>query len=293
MADSRWTTGLTGFLVVVVLCGITTAWEIQLRNDVTTPAAVVRLGDIADLPGIEPGLGDVLKQIIVAPGPTRSHRRVLTSSDVRKTLEQRGIDLQQCRLAGAARVVVSYGPVTPAAGDAARVSRATRKHTSPRSRGPETVGGPSPPAATESSATRSPVQVVVPVRAIGRGELLRANDIELRYVEGVDEPASVVQRLEDVVGREARQPLSADQPLSARMLKQPLLVRKRDEVEVWVRCGGVQARRSATALSDGAVGDMITVDPNDGTKTHFIARVVDIRKVEVLANSTSVGRRSD
>ncbi len=292
MADSRWTMGPAGFLVVVALCGVTTAWEIQLRNDVTTPAAVVRLGDIADLPGIEPGLGDVLKQIIVAPGPTRSHRRVLTSSDVRKTLEQRGVDLQQCQLAGAMRVVVSYGPVA-AAGSEPRVSRATRKHTSPRSRGPETVGGQSPPAATESSATRSPVQVVVPVRAIGRGELLRANDIELRYVEGVDEPASVVQRLEDVVGREARQSLDADQPLSARMLKQPLLVRKRDEVEVWVRCGGVQARRSATALSDGALGDMITVDPNDGAKTQFIARVVDIRKVEVLANSTSVGRRSD
>ena len=140
MADSRWTTGLAGFLVVVVLCGVTTAWEIQLRDDVTTPAAVVRLGDIADLPGIEPGLGDVLKQIIVAPGPTRSHRRVLTSSDVRKTLEQRGVDLQQCQLAGATRVVVSYGPARRPRGREPRVSRATRKHTSPRSRGPETVG---------------------------------------------------------------------------------------------------------------------------------------------------------
>jgi flagella basal body P-ring formation protein FlgA len=293
MAESRWTTGLAGLLVVVALCGVTTAWEIQLRSDVTTPAAVVRLGDIADLPGIEPGLGDVLQQIIVAPGPTRSHRRVLTSSDVRKTLEQRGVDLQQCQLVGAQRVVVSYGPVAPPTEGEPRGSRATRKHTSPRSGAPETVGRQPPHAASEPSSTHAPVQVVVPVRAIGRGELLRANDIELRYVESVDEPGSVVQRLEDVVGREARQSLSADRPLSARLLKQPLLVRKRDEVEVWVRCGGVQARRSATALSDGALGDMITVDPNDGTKTQFIARVVDIRKVEVLANSTSVGRRSD
>ena len=62
------------------------------------------------------------------------------------------------------------------------------------------------------SVTR--IQVVVPVRAIGRGELLRASDVELRYVDSVSEPASVVQRLEDVVGREARQSLSGDQPLS-------------------------------------------------------------------------------
>ena len=35
---------------------------------------------------------------------------------------------------------------------------------------------------------------------------------------------------------------------------------------------------------------MITVETSDGSSTQFIARVVDIRQVEVLPDSTSVGR---
>jgi flagella basal body P-ring formation protein FlgA len=295
MYDLRWIVGLAGPLTVVALCGVTTAWEIQLRSDVTTQAAIVRLGDIATLQGTESGSSesDAVCQVIVAPGPTRSHRRVLTSSDIRKTLEQRGIDLQQCQFTGASRVVVSYGASPSPAEADLPTAKPTRKHTSPRNRGSENGAGQRPTAAAAKSPPSAQVTVVVPVRAIGRGELVRACDVELRRVDKVSEPATVVQRLEDVVGREARQSLSENQPLSARMLKQPLLVRKRDEVEVSVRCGGIQARRSATALGDGALGDMITVEPNDNSKAPFIARVVDIRKVEVLANSTSVGRRMD
>ncbi|MHB0959134.1 MAG: flagellar basal body P-ring formation chaperone FlgA [Pirellulaceae bacterium] len=289
---ARWTKGPAGFLLVVALSGVAAAWELQLREEITTPAPVVRLGDIAELQGIEPGLGEVLRQIIVAPGPTRSHRRVLTGSDVRKTLAQRGVDLQQCQIAGASRIVISYGPGENLAGHSPRVLKATRRQTSSRNGDPaESAQHLNDPA--EESPSHAPIQVIVPVRAIGRGEVLRASDIALRQVENLSEPATVVQRLEDAVGREARQPLAADQPLSIRALKQPLLVRRRDEVEVWVRCGGIRARRSATALSDGSLGDMITVDAKDGLKTQFVARVVDIRQVEVLANSTSVGRRSE
>ncbi|MHB8969674.1 MAG: flagellar basal body P-ring formation chaperone FlgA [Pirellulaceae bacterium] len=293
MADSRWMAGLVGLLLVVAVHDDTAAWEVQLHGDITTQAALVRLGDIATVQGIEPGSGESLSQIIVAAGPTRSHRRVLTSGDIRKTLEQRGIDLQQCQFTGVSRVVVSYGTGTSPAERESGNAKTTRKHTSPRNKGLGAGEQQPQHAAADQVPTGERTQVVVPVRAIGRGELLRASDVELRYVDSASKPASVVQRLEDVVGREARQALSGEQPLSARMLKQPLLVRKRDEVEVWVRCGAIQARRSAVALSDGTLGDMIAVDTNDGSKIQFNARVVDIRKVEVLANSTSVGRRSD
>ena len=116
------------------------------------------------------------------------------------------------------------------------------------------------------------------------GAWSRHDDVELRYVEKVSEPGAVVQRLEDAVGRQTRQSVSADQPLTARALQQPLLVRKNEEVDVWVRCGGIQARRRAVALSDGTRGDLITVETDDGSKTQFNARVVDIRQVEVLPN---------
>jgi flagella basal body P-ring formation protein FlgA len=121
-----------------------------------------------------------------------------------------------------------------------------------------------------------------------RGEVVRADDVELRYVEQVADAGAIVQRLEDAVGRQTRQGVSADQPLSVRALQQPLLVRKRDEVDVLVRCGGIRARRRAVALNDGARGDMIAVEISDKDKTQFNARVIDIRQVEVLPNSTSL-----
>ncbi len=132
--------------------------------------------------------------------------------------------------------------------------------------------------------------VVVPVRALARGEVIRAEDVVLRSVEeeGGRGGALFVTRLEDAVGRRVRQAVNADQPLSTRALQQPLLVRRRDEVDVLVRCGAIRAHRRAVALQDGTRGDLVTVETTDGSKTQFNARVVDIRQVEVLPNSTSV-----
>ena len=132
------------------------------------------------------------------------------------------------------------------------------------------------------------IPVVVPVHPLVRGEMVRANDVELRYVDKTSESGAVVQRLADAVGHQTRQSVSADQPLSVRSLQQPLLVRKNEEVDVMVRCGAIRAHRRAVALDNGTRGDMITVETTDGSQTQFNARVVDIRQVEVLPNSTSV-----
>jgi flagella basal body P-ring formation protein FlgA len=131
---------------------------------------------------------------------------------------------------------------------------------------------------------------VVLVRALARGEVVRPDDVQLRYLEKVADPGAVVQRLEDAVGRQTRQAVDAEQPMNVRWLQQPLLVRRRDEVDVSVRCGGIHAHRRAVALNDGAQGDMISVETADQGKTSFNARVVGIRQVEVLPNSTGIGQ---
>jgi len=128
------------------------------------------------------------------------------------------------------------------------------------------------------------------VRPLTRGEMVQEADVELRQVEKAGAPSGLIQRLADAVGRQTRQSVGADQPLTVRALQQPLLVRKNEEVTVVVRCGAIQARRRAIALNDGTRGDMITVETSDGSSAQFMARVVDIRQVEVLPDSTSAGR---
>ncbi len=353
-----------GLLLVVMVCpwcaggrASVAGGEIRLRDAVTTTAAVVRLSDIADLSGLDAPIAASLSRVIIAPGPTRSHPRVLAASQVRQTLEHRGVDMTAQQLAGANRVTVHFGQALPASpGPAATlVSAPTARRSARRSAGnlfeqqlaelvaqqlqqlagntrpwkvevhlttlpPADVLQAShdvrvdpPRAATEGThqlvawlsqgavSTRigfearvwQVVPVVVAVRAVERGERLQAQDVALRYVEQVTDTDRALRRLEDAVGREVRQPLSADQPVTARHLQQPLLVRKRDPVEVWVRCGGIQAHRRAVALSDGALGDTIPVDTDDGSKTQFLARVTDIRTVEVLPNATHTAVQPD
>jgi flagella basal body P-ring formation protein FlgA len=351
---------LSVLLAAALLPGAAAAWEVCLHADVTTQAAIVRLGDVADIVGDDLPSGVALEQIVVALGPTRSHTRELTPSDVRKTLAQRGVDVRQCQLTGAARVVVTYGSEPTLTGqDQVRSDQESRSRLPGRTRDvsqqqaagsvqrrleeivakelQQLAGDSCPWKATVKLTEQVPdkllqarsdvtveslqearegtfqlvacvsdgrararvpfearahklIPVVVPVRPLVRGEMVRANDVELRYVDKTSESGAVVQRLADAVGHQTRQSVSADQPLSVRSLQQPLLVRKNEEVDVMVRCGAIQAHRRAVALDNGTRGDMITVETTDGSQTQFNARVVDIRQVEVLPNSTSAGQ---
>lgn len=365
-AAVAWRAALTLFAVAAVPGaphGVkAVAGEILLREAVTTTAAVVRLRDIADLSGFDAPTADHLAGIVIAPGPTRTHPRSLAASQVRQTLEQRGVTMAEHSLGGATRVVVRLASAPSATAatpmvDANVVPAAAVSARRTARRGPtdaleqrlaelvaqqlqQLAGDPrpwkvavqltalppsevlqspydvrvDPPRAAVAGAhqlvawvsqgavsTRIPfsarawqvVPVVVAARAVERGERLQAQDVALRYVEQVADTDRALLRLEDAIGREVRQPLAADQPLTPRHLQQPLLVRKRDPVEVWVRCGGVRAHRRAVAVSDGALGDTIPVDLADGTKTQLLARVTDIRTVEILPNSTQTAALRD
>jgi flagella basal body P-ring formation protein FlgA len=135
------------------------------------------------------------------------------------------------------------------------------------------------------------VRVVVPVRDVERGDVLRPTDLELRFVPDTDASGRHVGRLEDAVGRQARQTARAGQPLESRSLVPPQLVKRRDTIEVSAARGAITVRRPVMALDDGALGDTITVETMDGTKTRFLARVVGTRMAEVFVSSASAGRQ--
>jgi flagella basal body P-ring formation protein FlgA len=359
-----------GWLLCLVASSLTTAadaWEIRLRDAVSLHAAVVRLGDAAEVVGAEGELSGV-ERLILAPGPTPSHRRVLRSDDIRRILEYRGVDMKQCRIIGNAAVVM-YDREAVAPSDAAFAPGfASRATATPRSASPHSVpadvarrieehvirrlashwgmqgkwsvettfgsreiaripasfdevtveGWPASDAkrdqplaaevvgkrtltarfATAGGTIDVPCDVVitplvatvVTTRAVERGEVLQSPDLETRWVRQTDPASRHAATLERILGRQARQALRPGQTVEASLLVEPMMVRRRDTIEVIAARGAVSVRRPAVALADGVLGDTITVETTDGTKSRFLARVVGTRLAEVSV-STPVASR--
>jgi hypothetical protein len=114
---SRWIAELLSLcaagLLAVPCAG---AWEIRLRADVTVDAAVVRLGDVAEVVGADPVTHAGIERVVLAPGPTPSRRRVLSGGEIRRALAYRGVDLETCRFTGAPAVVVFGRGAAPDSG---------------------------------------------------------------------------------------------------------------------------------------------------------------------------------
>ena len=354
MRHANMVRALVGVLLSVVAAGAAAGWEIRLKSEVATAAPIVRLGDVADIAGLDPQDTAPLQQIVVAPGPTNSHSRTVTVSDIRRLMESRGVDLIQCQFSGSPRVVVAVrggrpASIQPYGGDVQR----TAYRTAARGASvdlmvqqveelamqqfvalagdsvPWTVAVAVPPrtdirlpakwteltvegidrpregvhqltacVATDAGEIRVPLSaqarrmrpVVVPVRDVEKGRVIRAGDVQLSYVEDENAERKGYGRLEDVVGRQARQTVKAGRPVDSSSVVEPLLIKRRDTIEVININGAITVRRPALALEDGARGDSISVETLDGSKVQFVARVIGMKMAEAVACSPRVER---
>ncbi len=119
------------------------------------------------------------------------------------------------------------------------------------------------------------------VRSIERGDLIRATDVVLRPISGVD-ASKIVGSLDAVVGKEALQAIRADSVIQATQIRSPLIVRRGERVTVKARAAGVVVRTYATAREDGSLGDLIMVEALEG-REKYAARVSGARELEVFA----------
>lgn len=282
---------LLGALACSTVSGTLSAWEIVLSDTHVTRESVVWLSDIADVRGLDDDdeLKANLEGIRVAVGPTPTHPRELSSSDVRRVLELHGVDWSQGYITGASRVTITCGDSEPKALTKAILRR--REPTAKLRRDLEQVARTSvktveysrPATSRKSRSKEQPI--VVAVRDLSKGQLIREADVAVVYVPEKQLLAGAFSCLEDVVGLEATCPVRIDETLTDRMLKKPVLVRNRDLVEVGVCCGGIVVTKQAIAQGDGGKGDTVVVCPVDNKKTRLNALVVDVRKVRVLAES--------
>lgn len=247
------------FLLLVTSNMSAEAVEIRLRNDAAVRSSIVRMGDVAEV--VATGTEDVRRweRVELFATPVVGSVRTLRAKEVRELLTLRDFDLTTVRVTGADFVEI----------------RSAASATSAATNLPEKV-----------DQTRLPV--VVPTRTIARGETIRKGDVELRTINRIAKGFQYVNRLEDVLGREATRQLEPIQPVDSRWLQQPLLVRRNETISIIARAAGVQVRTNAKALEDGIHGDQIIVESLEGKKRNrFTARVSGFQEAEIFAGLVS------
>ena len=104
------------------------------------------------------------------------------------------------------------------------------------------------------------VTEVFPVltRAINRGDIIGEHDIT--FVESNDKRAGYfIQDAADIIGMEARRPLSAQTPLRSSDVAAPVLVKKGALVTITYVTEGLRLSHQGVALATGSRGDVISI----------------------------------
>jgi flagella basal body P-ring formation protein FlgA len=145
------------------------------------------------------------------------------------------------------------------------------------------VATPQGPVQFSFDATvRVPPAMVVAVRAMGRGHVIRPTDVAIEPGATPGNGREGFHALEDVVGKETTQAVAAGRALDRESVRAPLWVRRGEVVTVQARTGAVRVRTTARARDDGSHGDLVAVE-SLADRTSYHARVVGIREVEVYA----------
>jgi flagellar basal body P-ring formation protein FlgA len=135
-----------------------------------------------------------------------------------------------------------------------------------------------------------PVPAIVAIRPIGRGEVVKAADIELRTVEANSKSLgqrAVVDSIEKLIGMETRQAIQAGDIVFADSVQAPIVVKRGDVITVTSQSGGIRVRTSGRAMQDAARGDLVQVE-SLGSRERFDARVVGPREAAVFAVSRTM-----
>ncbi len=115
------------------------------------------------------------------------------------------------------------------------------------------------PSFTVTGTAIEKTVVAVLTRTVERGEVVRLDDIAMRFVAVNRAPRTETIGPADVVGRAARRTLAADAPIRAADFQAPKLVDRNEVVMIVYRTGGLTLTARGRALSSGVEGAIIDV----------------------------------
>ena len=110
-----------------------------------------------------------------------------------------------------------------------------------------------------SAAFAATVRVVVPAHDIARGDTIGENDLAFATVDGNALMSGVPTKLDEVKGMQARRVLAAGQPFRSEDVRRPIVVTKGQTVTMQFAAPGVELTAMGRAMSEGGVGDTVTV----------------------------------
>src|SRR3954464_8700222 len=110
-----------------------------------------------------------------------------------------------------------------------------------------------------TSAFAATVRVVVPAHDIARGDTIGENDLTFATVDGDALMSGVPTRMDEVKGMQARRVLSAGHAFRAEDVRRPAVVTTGQTVTMQFAAPGVELPAMGRAMSEGGVGDTVTV----------------------------------
>jgi flagella basal body P-ring formation protein FlgA len=113
--------------------------------------------------------------------------------------------------------------------------------------------------AAADSAFAATVRIVVPAHDIARGDTIGESDLTYATVDGAQLMSGVPTKMDEVKGMQARRMLSAGQPFRADDVRRPIVITKGQTVTMEFDAPGVQLTAMGRAMSEGGVGDNVTV----------------------------------
>lgn len=113
--------------------------------------------------------------------------------------------------------------------------------------------------AAAGSAFAATVRIVVPAHDIARGDTIGESDLTYATVDGAALMSGVPTKMDEVKGMQARRMLSAGQPFRADDVRRPIVITKGQTVTMEFEAPGVQLTAMGRAMSEGGVGDTVTV----------------------------------
>jgi flagella basal body P-ring formation protein FlgA len=318
------------FLLAVLLCGTALPAVAQsgrpvLRLDVTVAGEVVRLGDLFENAGShadvavfrspDPGHTGQVPAWRIVEAARRAGLEPETADrnrEVTVTRDARIVPLAEMEEKIAASLAGTFGLV-----DSSRVQvvfdRGTRPLVvereapgqveilrldhDPRSGRFDAVLGIRGSGRSEraggfraSGTANELVEFVVPARTIGRGEIVRTNDLVIDRKPRNTLPgmtADTVVSLAQAVGLAARRPLSPERPFRTTDLMKPELVERNGNVLIVVELPGLSLTMRGKALEAGAEGDVIQVE-NIQSRKKLQAVVTGLNRVSLAVQPNAL-----
>jgi flagella basal body P-ring formation protein FlgA len=130
-------------------------------------------------------------------------------------------------------------------------------------------------------------QVLVAAHTFTAGQVIRESDLAWRQVDNAD---GLLTHIEDVINKEVKKSVHAEEPIRADDVRNVPLVRTNDIVTGTWKSGRVRITGQFKAKSDGALGDVIMLGKLMG-REELPARVTDLHEAEILSATSAAALR--